>query len=332
VVIRKAGDVIPEVKEVVKSLRPEGASTWQMPEHCPSCGSLVFRDQDGAAFRCPSAECPAQLQERLEHWVSRGAMDIDGLGSRLIEIMIENKMLEDVADFYNLTQSDIANLPTGEQKFANQMSVEKRQKTGDYQMVPVLVGETVAKKLITQIEASKERGCARVLFGLGVRGVGKQIAETIVAHFGSVSALSNATASQLEEIDGVGKIIATTIVEFFSTPDNLGLIARLKQAGIAMELKASEIEAFADASSLPLAGKTFVLTGTLTSFVRSEAEARLRALGAKTSGSVSAKTSFVIAGPGAGSKLSRALALGVPVLDEDALARILASDGKDLEF
>ncbi len=331
VIIHKAGDVIPEVVGPVLTLRPQNALPWQMPDVCPSCGSPVFRDDagNGAAIRCLSAECPAQRLERLSHWVSRGALDIDGLGPKLIEKLVETGLLHDVADFYALTVNQVAATPTGEEKYARALTAEKRAQTGDYEKVPVLVGETIATKVVAQIAVSKERPFARVLFGLGVRNVGKQVAEIITQHFGSLEALQTAQAEDLEVIEGVGPVIATTLVEFMSTKQNQDLLLRLKQAGLQLESNTATVNdldtAGTGGTSLPLRGLTFVLTGTLEHHVRDEAEEALRALGAKTSGSVSSKTSYVIAGPGAGSKLQKAQTLSIPVLDETALNHILST-------
>lgn len=322
IIIRKAGDVIPEVVEPILEQRPQNTEPWHMPTHCPSCGSKVYRDEEGsgAAIRCLSAECPAQLLERLSHWVSRGAMDIDGLGPKLIEKLVEHDLVHDVADFYTLAEEQIAKLPTGEEKYARSLSPKKRKELDDYEMVPAYVGSTVAAKVKAQIEASKERPFARVIFGLGIRNVGKQVAEIVVQHFGSLSALQNAGQEDLEGIEGVGPVIARTVVEFMATEQNQELLGRLEALGLRMQCEQPPAQANGE---LPLRGLTFVLTGTLEHHVRSEAEEALRTLGAKTAGSVSAKTSFVVAGPGAGSKLQKAQQLGIPVLDEDELRRIL---------
>ena len=324
VIIRKAGDVIPEVVAPVLSLRQKDVLPWHMPSCCPSCGSPVYRDDEGngAAVRCLSAECPAQLLERLNHWVSRGAMDIDGFGPRLIEKLVEQGFLADVADFYLLTEEQIAQTPTGEEKFARSMSPDKRQELGDYEKIPTLVGNTVAAKVIDQITASKEQPFARVLFGIGIRNVGKQVAEVIAGQLGSLDALQQTTQGDLEVIEGVGPVIARTIIEFVGTEQNKELLERLKTLGLQLEMQKRSVD---DAALLPLQGLTFVLTGTLERHIRGDAEAALRDLGAKTSGSVSAKTSYVIAGPGAGSKLQKAKSLGIPVLDEAALEQILST-------
>ncbi|MDR2106856.1 MAG: NAD-dependent DNA ligase LigA, partial [Coriobacteriales bacterium] len=315
---------------------------WDMPRTCPSCGSPVFRDEDGVAVRCGSAECPAQQLERLGHWVSRGAMDIDGLGPKIIEKLVESGLVTDVAGFYRLTAAQLAALETGEEKYARAMSPEKREQTGDYEKEPVLLGWTVAEKLCEQIQASRERPFARVLFGLGIRNVGKTVADTVCRQFPSLEALMAATEEELTQVEGVGPVIARSIVQFFATPDNVGLLNELKAAGLSLEQRrrggvggagAGGASSAADALGLDaqaeppqtLAGLTFVLTGTLERHTRDDAEDALRAFGAKASGSVSAKTSYVVAGPGAGSKLAKAQQLNIPVLDESQLDHILAT-------
>ena len=307
----KAGDVIPEVVGPVLSLRPADAVEFQMPTTCPSCGSPVFQEEGEVAFRCVSIDCPAQAVERLIHWGSRKAMDIDGLGDELINRMVEGGVLSDVADFYDkLTEETLANMPTGrvyDTDTADHLS-------GD----SIPVGHTIAKKVMAKVEESKTRGLGRVLFGIGMRHVGANVAELLAQEFGSIQALATAPVEKIAEIPGIGPKIAESVHEFFSIPENVAVIERLRQAGVVLEEEKAENE-------LPqtLAGLTFVLTGTLEHFTRDEAGAQLKAMGAKVSGSVSKKTSFVVAGEAAGSKLTKAESLGVPVLDEAALQQIL---------
>ncbi len=311
IIVHKAGDVIPEVVGPVLSLRPADAVEFQMPTTCPSCGSPVFQEEGEVAFRCVSIDCPAQAVERLIHWGSRKAMDIDGLGDELINRMVEGGVLSDVADFYDkLTEETLANMPTGrvyDTDTANHLS-------GD----SIPVGHTIAKKVMAKVEESKTRGLGRVLFGIGMRHVGANVAELLAQEFGSIQALATAPVEKIAEIPGIGPKIAESVHEFFSIPENVAVIERLRQAGVVLEEEKSENE-------LPqtLAGLTFVLTGTLEHFTRDEAGAQLKAMGAKVSGSVSKKTSFVVAGEAAGSKLTKAESLGVPVLDEVALQQIL---------
>ena len=311
IIVHKAGDVIPEVVGPVLSLRPADAVEFQMPTTCPSCGSPVIQEEGEVAFRCVSIDCPAQAVERLIHWGSRKAMDIDGLGDELINRMVEEGVLSDVADFYDkLTEETLASMPTGrvyDTDTADHLS-------GD----SIPVGHTIAKKVMVQVEESKTRGLGRVLFGIGMRHVGANVAELLAQEFGSIQALATAPVEKIAEIPGIGPKIAESVHEFFSIPENVAVIERLRQAGVVLEEEKPENE-------LPqtLAGLTFVLTGTLEHFTRDEAGAQLKAMGAKVSGSVSKKTSFVVAGEAAGSKLTKAESLGVPVLDEAALQQIL---------
>ena len=307
VIVRKAGDVIPEVLGPVLSLRSPEARIWEMPSVCPSCGSLVVRDPGEVAFRCISIDCPAQALERLLHWVSRGALDIDGMGEEIVSRLVESGRVADVADYYSLSEDELASLDMGRVKADGE---------------PVRLGHTVAKKLVAAIEASKGRSFARVLFGLGIRHVGKTTAEAIAAAYPSMDALSAAGEDELAGIYGVGPKVAHGMWLFFRTPDNISVIERLRAAGVTM---ADEATAPGDEVPQVLAGLTFVLTGTLahSGMTRDEAGARLKAMGAKVSGSVSKKTSFVVAGENAGSKYDKAVALGVPVLDEAQLLNLL---------
>ncbi|MFR6288382.1 MAG: NAD-dependent DNA ligase LigA [Adlercreutzia equolifaciens subsp. celatus] len=307
VIVRKAGDVIPEVLGPVLSLRSPEARIWEMPSVCPSCGSPVVRDPGEVAFRCISIDCPAQALERLLHWASRGALDIDGMGEEIVSRLVESGRVADVADYYSLSEEELASLDMGRVKADGE---------------PVRLGHTVAKKLVAAIEASKGRSFARVLFGLGIRHVGKTTAEAIAAAYSSMDALAAAGEDELAGIYGVGPKVAHGMWLFFRTPDNTSVIERLRAAGVTMA-----DEAVVPGEEVPqvLAGLTFVLTGTLThsGMTRDEAGARLKAMGAKVSGSVSKKTSFVVAGENAGSKYDKAQALGVPVLDEAQLLNLL---------
>ena len=300
IIIHKAGDVIPEVVGAVLSLRPSEARIPQVPVTCPSCGSPVFRD--GAFLRCDSAECPAQLQTRLEHWVSRGAMDIDGLGTKIIENLVASGLVKDAVDFYKLDVATLAEVSTGDEK-----------KDGS----PRVFGTRNATKAIEQIEASKQRPFESVLFAIGIRNIGKTTAEVLARAFKTMDALMEASEVQLCQVDGIGEVVAQGVEEFFDTKDNRDFIERLREVGLQMAIDES------DAKPQTLAGLTFVLTGSLEHYDRATAEELLRAYGAKASGSVSKKTSYVVAGPGAGSKLRKAEELGVPVLDEDALVKII---------
>ena len=308
IIVRKAGDVIPEILGPVLSLRPADAQPWEMPRVCPSCQSPVVREEGEVDYRCISIDCPAQAAERLIHWASRGAMDIDGMGEEIIGRLIESGRVTDVADYYTLDAVELSMLDMG-----------RVNKDG----APIRLGETVAKKLVAAIDESRTRPLARPLFGLGIRHVGKTMAEALAAAFPSIDALMAASEEELAAVEGVGPKIARCVYLFFRTPDNVAVIERLRKHGVSLE---DDVQAAAeDALPQTLAGLTFVLTGSLTQsgMTRDEAGAALKARGAKVSGSVSKKTSYVVAGEAAGSKYDKAIALGVPVLDEDALLHIL---------
>ena len=306
IVVHKAGDVIPEVVGPVLELRPEGSVDWEMPSACPSCGSPVIREEGEVAYRCVSIDCPAQATERLIHWGSRNAMDIDGLGDEIVSRMVEQGLLTDVADFYDkLTEEALSEVSCGRQTV-----------DGD----DIVVGKTIAAKVMAQVNESRGRGLARVLFGLGIRHVGANVARALATHFRSMQALMTAAPEDIAAIDGVGPKIAASVHEFFSVKKNVAVVERLREAGVVLEEEVEEPDA-----PQTLAGLTFVLTGTLLNYKRTEAAKLLEAMGAKCTGSVSKKTSYVIAGEAAGSKLAKAEQLGVPVLDESALEQILTT-------
>lgn len=306
IVVHKAGDVIPEVVGPVLELRPEGSVDWEMPSACPSCGSPVIREEGEVAYRCVSIDCPAQATERLIHWGSRNAMDIDGLGDEIVSRMVEQGLLTDVADFYDkLTEEALSEVSCGRQTV-----------DGD----DIVVGKTIAAKVMAQVNESRGRGLARVLFGLGIRHVGANVARVLATHFRSMQALMTAAPEDIAAIDGVGPKIAASVHEFFSVKKNVAVVERLREAGVVLEEEVEEPDA-----PQTLAGLTFVLTGTLQNYKRTEAAKLLEAMGAKCTGSVSKKTSYVIAGEAAGSKLTKAEQLGVPVLDESALVQILTT-------
>ena len=307
VIVRKAGDVIPEVLGPVENLRPADAQPWTMPATCPSCGSPVIREEGEVDYRCISIDCPAQALERLLHWASRGAMDIDGMGEEIVARLVEAGRVTDVADYYTLDEVELSLLDMG-----------RVNKDGE----AIRLGQTVAKKLVAAIDASRARPLARTLFGLGMRHVGKTTAEALAASYPSMDALMAAGEDDLAAVDGIGPKIARSVYLFLRTPDNVAVIERLRKHGVSL---ADENAAPGDELPQTLAGLTFVLTGTLvrSGMTRDEAGAALKARGAKVSGSVSKKTSFVVAGEAAGSKYDKAVALGVPVLDEDDLLHII---------
>ena len=328
IVVHKAGDVIPEVVGPVLDKRWPDAQPWQMPTTCPVCGSPVVHEEGEVAYRCVSLDCAAQLKERLLHWVSRGCMDVDGVGDELVDKMIAAGLLHDVADFYQLTVEDIAGLDTGRTYAAS--NARRGVRAGD----PILVGQKTARKAIDEIARSKQQPLGRVLFALGIRLVGKSVGELLAQRFLSIDRLVLASEEEIASIDGVGPKIAASVKGFLAVPENLEVLERLRQAGLTLEEDLGQMTADAAAatgvsadlaSEQPLAGLTFVLTGTLVRRTRDEAGAALKALGAKVTGSVSKKTSFVVAGPKAGSKLAKAESLGVPVLDEEQLEIILTT-------
>ena len=294
VVVRRAGDVIPEVARVLLERRPADARQVQLPAGCPVCGSPVERDDDVAVARCTGAyRCSAQRKERLRHFAARRALDIEGVGEKLVDQLVEAGLVETPADLYSLDAARLAALER--------------------------MGPKSAENIIAALQRSKDTTLARFLFALGVRDVGEATAASLATHFGALEPLMAADLVAVQQVPDVGPVIAAHVVEFFADPANREVVQRLREAGVhwpdAVRPAAGE---------QPLAGLTFVLTGTLETLQREEAEDALRALGAKATGSVSKKTSYVVAGRDAGSKLRKAEELGVPVLDEAALNKILA--------
>lgn len=295
VVVRRAGDVIPEVARVVLAKRPADARVVCLPTHCPVCGALVHRDPEAAVARCTGEfSCKAQRKERLRHFAARRALDIEGMGEKLIEQLVDAGLLVTPADIFTLTRDQLASLER--------------------------MGEKSADNVLSAIERAKDTTLSRFLFALGIREVGEATANTLAQHFGSLEALLDASPEQIQQVPDVGPVVASQIVAFLSRPENRQVIAQLQRAGVhwaSVNPRGAETEQ-------PLAGLTFVLTGSLESLSRDEAQDQLRALGARASGSVSKKTSYVVAGADAGSKRAKAEALGVPVLDEAALVKILS--------
>ncbi|MBN2405994.1 MAG: NAD-dependent DNA ligase LigA [Coriobacteriia bacterium] len=306
IIVRKAGDVIPEVVGPVERLRDGSELEWSMPAYCPSCGSDVWREEGEVVGRCTNAGCPAQRLERLGHWASRGAMDIDGMGTEIITRLVEQDMLHDVADFYALRFDDLSSLDLGRIK-----------KDG----TPQLLGGTIARKLMESLTASKTRPLARLLFGLGMRHVGSTVGEALASAYRSIDALMAASEDELAQVEQVGPKIAASVKAFFANPENIDIIERLKSSDVRHADPVDEGER----REQTLAGLTFVLTGALERYTRESAGAALKALGAKVSGSVSKKTSFVVVGAEPGSKYDKAVELGVPTLEEDALEMIIKS-------
>ena len=282
--IRKAGEIIPEILGVDLSKRPGNTKPYFLPDRCPVCGAEVVRDEDGAFLRCTGAECPAQLSRNIAHFVSRDAMDIDGLGSAIVESLISQKLIKSPADIYYLTLEEISGLWKS--------------------------GTTAAKKLLAAIEASKQQDLSRLIYALGIRQVGVKTGKSLAAAFGSMDALMEASLEALTAVPDIGEITAQSIYEWFRQDQSQHLIRRLREAGLNFESKRV-------ITDTRLVGKTVVLTGTLSRFTREEATEKIELLGGKASGSVSRKTSFVVAGENAGSKERKARELGIPVLTED---------------
>jgi len=282
--IRKAGEIIPEILDVDLSKRPADAVAYFLPNSCPVCGAPVKQDDDGAFLRCTGAECPAQLSRNIAHFVSRDAMDIDGLGSAIVETLIEKGMIKSPADIYYLTLDELKSL---------------WQK-----------GDVAAKKLLAAIEGSKGQDVSKLIYALGIRQVGTKTGKVLAAHFGSLDALMGATIEELREIPDVGEITAAFIVDWFRQPQSQNIIDKLRSAGVNF-LSTREL------SDSRFAGLTFVLTGALSKFTRDEATEKIELYGGKVSGSVSKKTSYVVVGENAGSKERKARELGIPIISEE---------------
>jgi len=291
VTVQKAGDIIPEVVSSHPELRAGGERIFRMPAVCPSCGEPVMRDGDeGAATRCTNSACPAQLSRGIEHFASKNAMDIEGLGPQVVELLLQNDLIHDAADLYSLCAEDIAGLDR--------------------------MGEKSAANLIAAIERSKSAGLERLIFALGIRSIGQVAAAALANRYRTLEGCFAATKEELCAIEDFGEITADYVLNYFSHEPNLTLCRRLIDAGLVTEATAAP-------TGDKLAGLTFVLTGTLPDMSRDEASALIKAAGGKVTGSVSKKTSYVVAGEEAGSKLTKAQALGVTVIDQDELLEML---------
>lgn len=288
--IRKAGEIIPEILDVTFSKRPEGTVPYFLPERCPVCGAPVERDENGAFLRCTGAECPAQLSRNISHFVSRDAMDIEGLGSAIVEALIEKGLVRSPADIYYLTLEEISGLWKS--------------------------GTTAAKKLLAAIEDSKSRDFGRLIYALGIRQVGVKTGKVLSSHFDTMDALMQASLEELTQVPDVGEITAVSIYEWFRQEQSIHLLRRLREAGVNFACTRT-------VTDTRFAGKTIVLTGALSRFTREEATEKIELFGGKAAGSVSKKTSFVVAGENAGSKERKARELGIPVLTEDEFLEML---------
>lgn len=281
--IRKAGEIIPEILDVDFTKRPDGTVPYTLPAHCPVCGAATQRDEEGVFLRCTGVECPAQLSRNIAHFVSRDAMDIEGLGSAIVDALIEKNLIKSPADIYYLTIDDVKLL------WQN--------------------GELAASKLLEAIEASKEQDISRLIYALGIRQVGAKTGKVLASTFGSIDGLMSATLEQLTEVPDIGAVTAASIADWFAQPQSRHMIERLRQVGVNFESKRV-------ITDTRFAGMTFVLTGALSQFTREEATEKIELFGGKAAGSVSKKTSYVIVGENAGSKERKARELGIPILSE----------------
>ena len=282
--IRKAGEIIPEILDVIKEKRPADAVAYLLPKTCPVCGATVVRDEEGAFVRCTGAECGAQLSRNIAHFVSRDAMDIEGLGSSIVDSLVDKGLIKSPADIYSLSLEEMKSL---------------WQK-----------GSKAAEKLLAAIDASKKQDLSRLIFALGIRQVGSKAGKVLASHFGTLDGLMNATEEELTEVPDVGAVTARNIAEWFAQPQSRSMVEKLRQAGV-------NFESMREITDTRFAGKTFVLTGALSKFTRDEATEKIERFGGKASGSVSKKTSFVVVGENAGSKERKARELGIPILSED---------------
>jgi DNA ligase (NAD+) len=288
--VERGGDVIPKVAKVVDDKdHPRGTKEFQMPEKCPVCGTKVVRTEGEVDHRCVNANCPAKLLGSILHFASRGVMNIDGMGDSLVNQLIERGLVKNVADIYDLTKKDLLSL----ERFADKS----------------------AQNILDEIENSKQLPLERVIYGLGIRMVGERTAQFLAEHFGSMDALATASVEELQNVNEVGPRIAESIAEFFGNPANRKLVERLGNAGLAFKGQKKE-------RGIKLAGKTFVLTGTLANYSRDQAKKMIEDAGGRVSGSVSKKTDYVVAGSDAGSKLDKARELGVAVIDEKEMEKL----------
>ncbi|MDA0264758.1 MAG: NAD-dependent DNA ligase LigA [Chloroflexi bacterium] len=293
VTIERAGDVIPHVIGPILEQRPENAEEFHMPSECPVCGTPVVKPAGEAMHRCPNATCPAQFFELLKHFVSKGATDIDGLGEKWCQILIDKGLVTDLAGLYSLRKEDLLQLDR--------------------------MGDKLATRIMANIESSKQKPLPRLLFAIGIVHVGSEIAEVLTQAYNSIDAIADATEEELAEIPGIGPKIAASIAAYFRTEANKSMIQKLRDAGVNMRQEARP----ANQDGLPLSGKTFVVTGTLSGFSRKEAESRLKSLGGKITSSVTRNTDYLVVGESPGSKLASAERLGTPVLDEEAFTKFL---------
>ena len=297
VIVHKAGEIIPEVVRVLTELRPSGTKPFEMPSHCPVCNQPVVKLQTEAVTRCVNTSCLAILKGALVHWGSRDALDINGMGEKLVQQLVDKGVVHSVADLYDLTPEKL-------------MSLER-------------MGKKLAEKLVDAIAQSKTQPWARVLYGLGIRHVGSVNAQTLTQKFTTVDLLAEATATSIEAVYGIGPEIAQSVYQWFHVPANQTLIARLKAAGLQFDNKETSSATSGENGKQPFAGKTFVITGTLPTLKRDEAKELIQKAGGKVTNSVSYKTDYLVVGEEAGSKLQKAEELGITQLSEGELLEML---------
>jgi DNA ligase (NAD+) len=307
VVLEKGGDVIPKVVAPVLSLRPPDAAPWRMPITCPECGSTLRRDEEEVVWRCENTSCPARLRRSLEHFASRSAMNIEGLGASLVDQLLEQDLVHDFSDLYHLSADTLENLVVAPREPRSERAVPRK------------LGK-VGRNVFEQIERSKSNDLARLIYALGIRHVGEKAASTLARHLRSMDAVMDASLDTLQNVPEIGPVVAASIRKFAEEPRNRELVRRLAAAGVRMTTTLPEP---AGEGAGPLAGQTVVITGTLAAMTREQATAALERRGAKVAGSVSRKTSFVVAGAEAGSKLEKARQLGVKVLDEAEFLKLI---------
>ena len=307
VVIEKAGDVIPKVVAPIQSLRGPDSQPWVMPTTCPECGSTLRRDEEEVVWRCENTSCPARLRRNLEHFASRSAMNIEGLGASLVDQLLEQNLVRDFSDLYHLDAATLENLVVTPKEPRSERSVPRK------------LGK-VGRNVFEQIERSKANDLSRLVYALGIRHVGEKAAATLARHLRTMDRVIEAPADALQAVPEIGPVVADSVRKFADEPRNRELVARLAQAGVNM---ATTLPEPAVEAALPLAGKTFVLTGTLSTMTREDAAAAIERLGGKVAGSVSRKTSYVVFGAEAGAKLDKARDLGVPLLDENGFRDLI---------
>ncbi len=310
VVLEKGGDVIPKVVAPVLSLRPPGSAPWAMSSTCPECGSTLHRDEEEVVWRCENTSCPARLRRSLEHFASRSAMNIEGLGASLVDQLIEQGLIHDFADLYHLEASALETLVVAPREPRSERAVARK------------LGK-VGRNVVDQIERSKQNDLSRLIYALGIRHVGEKMASTLGRYLRTLDGVLDADVEKLQTVPDIGPVVADSIRKFADEPRNRELVERLKKAGVNMASQAPKPALLPEAEAGPLAGKVFVLTGTLSTLSREEATEKLERLGARVAKSVSKKTTYLVAGADAGSKLEKARQLGVETLDEQAFLALI---------